>query len=347
MNLHSVNCLCLLLAMLSANGLLNGFQPATIASPLEDPQEEKPKDEFQILMNRNCQIHAVVLLDSILCFSEPQWDKTLELIRAQWDPSWNAGMESMTLRIWGSDRISMVKEIDFQELEPLLSEKQTQALGEIEVLAAVDFLDLMREDMVNELEARLQGSKAALFRMTELKLEELNRICEMENKQLDLLKVARNGLISRTVSRWQETLESYHADPNDKAIQKEVMVLIRGSLLGQCTDNQVWRQTLNKVFTDEQKEKIQARESMRSEATKNQFVNDMIVFWMLETCELKPDQYVELGELIAGNLKLKYGAEMLEAEEQVAQIHEEDFRKILSDKQWDALVPTLAQMRAQ
>lgn len=331
-------CLCLMMWLSHTAERVNGFQR---------PEPVPPAADFSELMDRNCQEHTVVLMDSILCFSETQWEKALELVSAQWDPAWNEEMQAMSLRVWGSDRIEMVGNLNFEELKPLLNEKQVETLDQIEVFASVDFLDLLRLEETEELERGLQKNKERLLQLTELKLSELDGICGIDNKQLELLRVARNGLATRTLARWQRTIESYQKDSDDKEVQKDAMSLIRSSLLGQCTDNDVWKQTLKKVFTEEQQLKILKREALRVDATQRQFVNDMVVFWMIDRCKLRPGQYLELAEMISGKLKLRFGAEMLEAERQIAQIPEEDFRKILEDQQWEALRPALAHMRDQ
>ena len=302
-------------------------------------------ERMQKLMDRNCQIHTVALLDSLLCFTPEQWDKTLQLVSDQWDPAWNEEMQTIYLRTWGSDRINTVEEINFDDLLGSLSPNQVSALKDIRRLASVDFVDMLLEDRSESLEDRLAKNKEALIQLTEMKLDELREVCDMTEKQAELIRVARNGMVSKTAAGWRETIEAYQKNREDEAIQGDVMKLMRGSLLSQCTSQGVWEKTLEKVFDDEQLGKLQDREAMRTELLKHQFVSDLVIFWLRNSFDLDSKQFTEMVDLVCEDLSMDYAWEMKKAEKHFASLPDEKFKKILDEDQWKKMEAILRRMR--
>lgn len=315
----------------------------------ENPQSNEGSilaelDRLETQLCRNAQLHTVILLDSILCFTEPQWEKAQSIVEQHWRSGWNDTMSEMSLRIWGKDRLKIIEAIDFSELEPLLSQLQVDALRTIEDLASYDFNRQLNQKQDNR-EQGLAKARSAFEKLMDLKLAELRTVAKTSEQQSRLLRVARRGVISQTLDRWRSVQEAFEADSQDQKRIDDAMALVRRPLLFQCIHDDVWRTTLNKVFDEVQKQEILSRESKRVAATKQQFANDLVIFWFLKKGELTARQYEDLTQLVNDHLELASGLEMLIAEKQIAEIPAENFQEILNDTQWKKIEPVLNYMR--
>lgn len=339
----------LLLICIPANShLVSGVRPLLAHhSAVETLAFQDVDSELQDYLDRNGQIHTVVLLDSILCLSVEQTEAVLEIVAEQWDSSWNAEMAAMTLRIWSHDRFEVIQSLDSERFKPILSKEQFRELERMEEIFTHDFQILLVKERAGEGDAYLEATKDVFERLMAMKMAEINRLCQMDKRQQKFLSVACKGAVSELMRDWKTTLEKYAKNPDDPATKDEAMRRVRETLASQCIAGKVWKKVLNKVFDDDQLAMIQKRETIRTQVASKQFLTDMVIFWTGNRVSLSRDQHTQVVEVLYDNLKLDNSWDMLGAEKQWAQLPDEKFKGLFSEKEWPRFRKVLTTLRRQ
>lgn len=307
---------------------------------------KKMISKMQELSDETAVKGLLVFLDNQLCLSQQQVDRLQTIYSENWDSGFNEQVGAMVINgmIFGRAAIDLVSE---EEFEKTLTEKQLEVFKSLN--QSSNFMMALQmgamggdDDGVNLEAVRTQCDDAL-----DLKIAEYEALVGLTEKQKKMLGVARKGAASRVVDRLGEMFKKANENLNMIGMDLEVMDALMEPVVSQCTRESAWQKTLQKVFDEDQLEKVNARENARREMAIDQVVNYMI-FSMIQTTNelgLNYEQHVKLVELVKSKLGDKHHSYFGVAIG-IFKASDEEFQEILTDEQWSTFEPMIESQRA-
>lgn len=294
---------------------------------------------------RNCVTGLVVFLDNLLCFTPKQFEDVEKLYLEHWDSRYNEQVGTMVLNglIFGRDILDLVKA---EKLEPILSELQMDAfisLGEDQG---------MRGGFQMAINPGPNSSwDTEIFRkhceeMMQLKLDELNQVVALDEKQTKILGIAKKGAIGKVVERWEELVSK---SQNVGAFDRALMVEMTEPIVTQCERQNSWSKTLERILSEEQYQKYSQRQELRENTSKRQMVSYLTYIMCSQQfgIELDLEQHAKIAETVLEKASMAHANDYMGIAFSLMDLPDEDFQEILTEKQWEHAQPKLLQGREQ
>ena len=186
-------------------------------------------------------------------------------------------------------------------------------------------------------------------------IEDISRLCDLEEKQTDSLVLAAKGASKRSMSRWHEQADRYfrtRVNGVDADTAREILSNVNNNVNfgGQGSDGrgeleELWKDTVESVLTKEQNEIYVSVTTARQQARIDAFA-DMAISSLDIYLRLTPEQRAKLFPIVKNSATeylddiQRYWGEYLEKKMLMSLINIEEpekLKKILSEKQLSRL----------
>lgn len=281
------------------------------------------------ISDRNSITGTLIFLDNHLCLSIEQLEQLRQLYSERWTAQLSA--QSIAMVIYGMASRNVIDCIEEEDFRRVLSKHQFEVYLKVEKnLSVLDQLQIAIDAKADswDQESFKQSCKQAL----ETKIDELTRVASLEETQLKKLSIARKGAVTQVMNHWSNLVTELSETPT---MNFELRASIVEPISSQVTRPAPWQQSLAKILTKEQLEKIAERDAIRETMAKNQSINFYVSTMLRDWPEdFDIDQYVSLVSMLSDNVHVVYGRDYLSISQQIADIEDEKYAELMSDKQW-------------
>lgn len=297
--------------------------------------------EMQQLADRTAINTALVILDNELCLSEAQLDKLGRLYQEKWNSNFNG--HCLQLANGAELRQSHPIISKFHEqIKGLLTKKQQQAflsLGE----CSNQLRTLLQLALADEYQ-NAQAARRFCELVMELKLDEYERLVELDDLQMKSLRIASKGAVDRVVKEFDE----FFLGIDMESMNMQVFIFLREAIILKCTREVVWEKTLAKVLNKGQLQTVNDRETVRR-AKSFENASNSLALAISESVDPKFDseQFLQVSEAIRNQFGESLAPSCSSLLEELPRVPDEVFQEILTDHQWQKFKPILDRGRAK
>lgn len=254
--------------------------------------------EFEELKSQHSRQMVVHFMDGFLCLSKKQHLAMEELL----EKNWNKGMQSSSrMLIWvgydsGDKIFSKLKPADLEDILSLDQIRQFEsfrerALGQSEQLSYLRGLSEVDEDPM----------KAPLERATQLEIQRLQQLLELNEKQLSMLRVAAKGTMKQALAERQKLQEKLGGGNLDALNGSSwVKTAVEGPAF-RIQRLSVWNSTLKKLLTKEQYSIFLEERAFKSMIS-SRVSSHSIALSYFHNKEISLDQYQRFTALIEAGI---------------------------------------------
>ncbi len=214
---------------------------------------QQSAEQLQELRNRNGQKGLISWLDDYLSFSEQQTQQLEEYFAANWVPYWN---EQVSMSIWNDYEYigRFFSYFSTEELANILTAEQMAVLQEIKNVE-IEHNDLSSGKF------DINQTKLDCIRLLDLRIQEMDSLLGLNEKQLQILNVAKKGIASKTSKIFQKAVQKAEGQP----FANELYELTKTTLVNHATSERTWSKSIQKILTEDQLNLWSERQRKRRE----------------------------------------------------------------------------------
>ncbi|MDB4778359.1 hypothetical protein OAG68_02770, partial [bacterium] len=299
------------------------------------PEEKEPAfAEFKVMIARletfgnETGINGVlVYLDNQLCLSERQVASLRELFLSNWNSCFNNSTGMMAFNGMNSSE-GVIELVSKEDFEKILSPRQFEALESLDRYA-----NFWQASGIRLNDVDVEHVKAFCNEVMEFKIAEYQELVGITEQQMKTLTTASKRVRSQMVIQFKLVA----------AMETEDVTLAEPVIL-KCLREKTWRMALEKVFDEEQLQKIESREAARQELAADQSVNQLVLPFV-RSLGLSYEQCVKLSDVLKNHLDGTHTS-YFSATMSVPEVSDEEYQEILNDEQWQLFKPGLHASRA-
>lgn len=284
---------------------------------------------------------VVQYLSDFLSLSLDQRFEIEALVAKTWKREWNL-QASMHRSVFGTcDNIFSCLE---DQLSALLSKEQLEAFGRVKEFNELPVFDMLTDP--NSDGWNREELKSRCGTLLDLKISELDRLCDLTPEQRIKIRVAKNGAIKATAANWERVRQQLHGEelniPADPIIRTNLLIpLTSPCLTVQCTNQREWRQAMKNVLNSEQLDRWTNRGNVRREAARDLMIGQIVNSIEGYSAGITYKQHQQLVLLLKNHIQEVRDGNQLEAAFHLSKIPDDEFAEILNDYQLSKILPTI------
>ncbi len=176
--------------------------------------------------------------------------------------------------------------------------------------------------------------------LMDLKIDQLNKLCELDDVQMKKLSIAKKGAISRVARRWEALADKEEVD------WSEAWKMTQTPVLEQCVQESVWSNTVAKVLGNEQRSKLDALDQKLVELKSFYFTNGFVsVFRQILGESFSLEKHQALAGFLSGTVVIDSDTTFQTMGNELWKSDFQPLAEVFNEEEWGHIKPLLDQIK--